>query len=136
MIEAALVYDQEGKTLAWHLPPCRTAGSIPDTRSLWDLVWEFRDVIGGIAHTHPGSGPTGPSMTDITTFSALERALGKRLHWWIFTADQGACVKWVGPEKYSYARCDSPPFNVVDTDQLREYSCYPTHDVVVDRKET
>jgi len=88
MIEVGVVIDKNGVPIYWHLPPGRSGGSIPDSRQLWDVIWEHRDRIMGFAHSHPGSGPTGPSQTDLTTFLAIEQALGKRLCWWISSSDQ------------------------------------------------
>lgn len=92
MIETALVFDLEGKTICFHEPRGRTSGSIPDTRSLWDILWENRERLGGVAHTHPWDGPAHPSITDVTTFDALERGLGKHLLWPVVTFTEVACV--------------------------------------------
>lgn len=81
MIETALVFDKDGKTIHWHEPPGRNGGALPDSRDLWDVLWENRDRLGGVAHTHPWEGPTSPSQTDLTTFDAVERALGRQLLW-------------------------------------------------------
>lgn len=85
MLETALVFDLEGKTIYWHEPPGRTAGSLPNVRSLWDVLWDNRHNLGGVAHTHPWDGPASPSHTDLTTFDAIERGLGKKLLWPIVT---------------------------------------------------
>ena len=85
MMETALVFDLNGKTIYFHEPAGRSGGSIPDTRSLWDILWENRDRLGGVAHTHPWDGPSGPSQTDVTTFDAIERGLGKHLLWPVVT---------------------------------------------------
>lgn len=76
-----------GKPVFWHLPAGRTMGSLPDSRSLWDVLWEHRETLDGFAHSHPGSGVPGPSHTDVTTFKAVEQALGKKLRWWITSKD-------------------------------------------------
>ena len=102
MIEAAVVIGLEGEPLYWHLPPGRSAGSLPDSRELWDIIWENRELIAGGAHTHPGRGVPGPSREDVTTFSAVELALGRRLAWWIVSSDCVAVVRWQGPEAYDY----------------------------------
>lgn len=81
MIETALVFDKNGKTIHWHEPHGRNGGALPDSRDLWDVLWENRDRLGGVAHTHPWEGETGPSQTDLTTFDAVERALGRQLLW-------------------------------------------------------
>ena len=102
MIEAGVVVDLEGQPLHWHLPAGRTGTSLPDSRELWDVLWTNRERIAGFAHTHPGSGFPGPSHEDVTTFSAVELALGRRLDWWIASADRVALVRWRGPGHYDY----------------------------------
>lgn len=87
MIEVALVFDQDGKAIFWPSVP-GSAGSIPDNRNLWDRLWENRRILGGVAHTHPWIGEVWPSATDLTTFSAIERGLGRKLIWPILTLDQ------------------------------------------------
>lgn len=87
MIESGVVLDRNLNPIYWHLPDGRTAGSIPDTRVLWDVIWDNRDIIGGFAHSHPGSGPPAPSMTDLSTFAAVHQALGRPLKWWITSSD-------------------------------------------------
>lgn len=89
MIEAGVVVDITGKPFYWHLPARRTVMSLPDSRQLWDVFWEQhtkRNLLG-FAHTHPGYGLPGPSWTDITTFAAIESALGRRIWWWILSED-------------------------------------------------
>jgi len=125
MIECAFVFDTDGKVIHWHLPPGRTGGSIPDTRDLWEVMWDNRDRLGGVAHTHPWRGISGPSGTDVTTFAACEAALGKRLVWPIVTLDAVACFFWKGPEKHRYEAVpddESPFFSVEDLAQLRGLS--------------
>lgn len=102
MIECGVVIDKNGGLIHTHQPPGRTAGNIPDTRSLWDVFWEHRENILGFAHSHPGSGVPGPSHTDVTTFAAIEAALGKRIYWWITSSDAFIRLEWVGPEKLDY----------------------------------
>jgi len=104
MIEAGAVISREGSVLFWHLPPGRTAGSLPDSRTLWDVLWDaFKsDTLLGFAHSHPGSGVPGPSYSDVTTFAAVEAAIGKRLDWWITSSDHVILLRWTGPDKLSY----------------------------------
>jgi hypothetical protein len=83
MIEMAMVFTREGKML--YLQPGSSAGSVSDSRRLWDEIWENREIVGGVAHTHPWVGPTQPSDMDVTTFKAVEAGLGKRLLWPIIT---------------------------------------------------
>jgi len=103
MMEAGVVIDLNGEPLHWHLPVDRTVVSLPDSRPLWDIVWENREKIAGIAHSHPGGGVPGPSYEDVTTFSAIERALGRRLKWWITSADAAIVAVWTGPGLLTYS---------------------------------
>lgn len=107
MVEAAVLVDKDGGVLAWHLPPGRTSVSIPDTRSLWSAMWEDRAILGGLAHSHPGSGFPSPSREDLTTFAACEAGLGVRLDWWIITRDEILRYRWSGPDKHRYTVQDS-----------------------------
>lgn len=105
MREAGVLLDLEAKPLYWHVPANRSAGSLPDSSDLWKVFWENRNNILGFAHSHPGKGVPSPSYEDITTFSAIELALGKRLTWWIISEDLEGVVwiRWCGPGQYNYA---------------------------------
>jgi hypothetical protein len=102
MIEAGVVIGGNGDPIFWHLPEGRTVGSIPDTRVLWDVLWEHRETVMGFAHSHPGSGIPAPSMIDITTFVAIEAALGRRLFWWITSSTDVITCQWRGPGRQDY----------------------------------
>lgn len=82
-IEAGVLIDIHDQPIYWHLPLGRSMVSLPDTRRLWDIIWESRTTLAGFAHSHPGEGVPVPSQTDITTFYAIEQALGRKLQWWI-----------------------------------------------------
>jgi hypothetical protein len=102
MIEAGVVVTHEGAVF-WHLPPDRSGGALPDSRKLWDVLWDLRATeFLGFAHSHPHFGTPGPSHTDITTFSAVERGLGRRLEWWIASMDRVIVLRWTGPGKHDY----------------------------------
>jgi len=79
---------------------------IPDSQSLWDFLYENRDRVAGIAHTHPGSGTPSPSWTDLTTFAAVESGLSerpfRRLRWWIASSDRVCVAEWTGPGQHDY----------------------------------
>ena len=94
MLENGVLLDGNYMPIYWHSPNGRTAGSIPDSRTLWEAFWDNRHNLYAFAHTHPGSGPSlGPSYTDITTFAAIEAALGVRLVWLILNEDNTvACI--------------------------------------------
>lgn len=92
MIETGVVLDKNGEVLFWHEPAGRTAGSIPDDPDLWTRIWNARDVIGGHAHTHPWEGQALPSQEDLSTYHAIERALGRSLKWYVVTMNDVARV--------------------------------------------
>ncbi len=121
MIECAVLVSQHGEPLAWHLPPGRTSVSIPDSRSLWSAMWQHREILGGIAHSHPGSGIPSPSREDLTTFAACEAGLGARLDWWIITLDEVRRFRWTGPGKHRYTIVD-PLGPTPWIDELRDLS--------------
>lgn len=94
MIEVALVFNKRGETLHWHLPPGRTGGAIPDSRDLWQILWDNREHLGGVAHTHPWRGKAWPSQTDVTTWEAVEKGLGKHLLWPVVTFTEVKYFVW------------------------------------------
>lgn len=102
MREAGVVLDRAEQPIHWHTPDGRTAGGIPDTNTLWEVIWDNRHNLYGVAHSHPGSGLPGPSFTDVTTFAAIEDALGQRLEWPIISMDRVAVCRWVGPDRHTY----------------------------------
>ena len=117
-MEAGVLLDWDGKPIYWHLPKGRSVAYLPDSRDLWDVIWENRKNISGFAHSHPGSGLPSPSHTDLTTFSGIELAIGRRLDWWIISSDRvilarhisiimGSLYKYKEEDKYNY------PFNKI-----------------------
>ena len=108
-MESAVVFDLEGRVIYHHAPHGRSAVSIPDSRTLWDILWENRGNLGGVAHSHPWNGVAAPSQTDVTTFQAVEAALGKRLAWPIVTFSETVTFRWDG-QHYS----PSEPFEFDD----------------------
>jgi proteasome lid subunit RPN8/RPN11 len=108
MMEAGVVIGLNGKPLFWHVPMGRTNIALPDSRQLWDVMWENRDNLLGFAHSHPGSGLPQPSIEDITSFSGIEAGLGQRLRWWITSSDRMIELQWAGPEKYRYKGGEMP----------------------------
>lgn len=102
MREAGVVIDIDGQPIFWHAPSERSGGSLPDSRSLWDVLWENRHRLTGFAHSHPGGGIPGPSQTDLTTFAAVESGLGQRLYWYIVSSDHVIVCYWNGPQPLDY----------------------------------
>ena len=125
MLEAAVVIDLSGAPIHWHLPAERTAVHLPDSRSLWQVLWAERQRLAGVAHTHPGVGSPAPSWEDLTTFAACEAGLGRRLDWWIATMDQIRLFRWAGPSPHRYLGCPltAPPAWLP---QLRARSTQPS----------
>jgi hypothetical protein len=105
MIETGVVINKLLRPIHWHLPPGRSGGALPDSLTLWDVIWDqFQEgMLFGFAHSHPGSGVPGPSYTDVTTFAAIEAALGTRIYWWITSDTHVVRLEWRGPDKLSYA---------------------------------
>lgn len=102
MIEAGVLVTEDGPVF-WHVPEGRSGGALPDSDKLWDVMWEHRKAAFlGFAHSHPHHGVPGPSWTDVTTFSAVERGLGRRLEWWIASMDRVIVLRWCGPGKHDY----------------------------------
>jgi hypothetical protein len=54
--------------------------ALPDSRARWEAIWELREQLVEIAHSHP-AGPTGFSREDQTTMAAVDDALGRRLRY-------------------------------------------------------
>lgn len=61
-----------------------SATSIPDERERWEVIWQHRDEITEIAHSHPGEF-LGFSHEDLTTMEAVEAGTGKKFTWSIVT---------------------------------------------------
>jgi len=91
-MEVGVVVFEDGHY--WHEPDGSTSGSLPDSWTLWDVLWENRDRLVGFAHSHPGSGVPAPSHTDISTFRAVEQALGRNLEWWVISRDHVVLCTW------------------------------------------
>lgn len=133
MMEVGAVVDRRGDVIHWHMPEGRENICLPDSRDLWTFLLEHKDVIQGVAHSHPGGGMPGPSHTDVTTFAALEVGLGRRLDWWITSADAMVVCRWVGPGRLSYA----PIVMTVEplwADQLRELSVHGVADRLLEAR--
>ena len=119
-LEAAVVVDVDGQPMYWHTPVGRSAAAIPDSRALWLVLWDSRERLAGVAHTHPG-GVLQPSSTDLRTFAACEDGLGRRLSWWLVSADRVVRCTWSASEPACYiCRPDDAPH--VWLDELRRIS--------------
>jgi len=123
-MESAMVFDKLGQVIFWHLPPDRSQGAIPDSKDLWSILWETRECLGGVAHTHPWDGESWMSHTDVTTFAAIEAGLGKRLIWPIVTFTEVGYFEWVGPDRLDYTTTNRRRFRLDpnDIEHLRDIS--------------
>jgi hypothetical protein len=103
-IEAGAVIALDGeRVIHWHAPSNRTAGSLPDSRELWDIFFRNWNTMAGFAHSHPfHRGFPEPSMEDLTTFYGVETGLGRRYKWWITSLDRLVVFEWRGPAKLAY----------------------------------
>ena len=108
MKEVGVIIGFDGQPTLWHQPEGRSGGSIPDTRELWDALWAQRHHLTGFAHSHPGGGYASPSGTDLTTFAAIEAALGRRLVWWIANEQETIVLLWQGPGPHQYKSAAVP----------------------------
>ena len=57
---------------------------VPDSRERWDVIWQHRNEITEIAHSHPGEF-LDFSHEDLTTMEAVEAGTGKTFVWSIIT---------------------------------------------------
>jgi len=93
-MEVGVLVDKLGRPIYWHEPQGSSSVYLPDSRDLWDMIWENREDVSGFAHSHPGRGMPMPSHEDLTTFEAVEAALGRRLTWWITSENQLTRLEW------------------------------------------
>jgi hypothetical protein len=52
--------------------------ALPDSRARWEAIWQHRDELEAIVHSHP-AGPAAFSAEDQTTMHAIDTALGRSL---------------------------------------------------------
>lgn len=50
--------------------------ALPDSRTRWEAIWEHREELEAIVHSHP-AGPSAFSAEDESTMAAIDAALGK-----------------------------------------------------------
>jgi hypothetical protein len=73
-----------------------SAAVLPDSRARWEKIWELKDELEEIAHSHP-AGPLGFSHEDETTMSALASALGRPLRFSV-VAPEGMVARQGGAD--------------------------------------
>ncbi len=62
------------------------AHQLADSRARWQQIWNNREQLEEIAHSHP-SGLAAFSQEDETTMTALEQALGRTLRFSVVTEE-------------------------------------------------
>lgn len=82
-----------------------TATRVPDSRDRWETIWEHRDEITEIVHSHPGD-MLAFSNEDLTTMEAVEAGTGKTFLWSIVTS--GGCLSRRGESGDDDRREDEP----------------------------
>jgi len=50
--------------------------ALPDSRTRWQAIWDHRDELEDIVHSHP-AGPAAFSAEDESTMQAIDSALGR-----------------------------------------------------------
>src|SRR5262245_25123803 len=80
-----------------------SATKIPDNRERWEIIWQYRNEITEIAHSHPGEF-LDFSQEDLTTMQAVEAGTGKAFVWSIVTRG-GFLSRQAGKDR---ARSDVP----------------------------
>ena len=78
--------------------------ALPDSRSRWEAIWESREHLEVIAHSHP-IGPSAFSAEDTSTMEALDAALGKSMKYMVVAptktiSRQGDINEDVSPEPW------------------------------------
>jgi hypothetical protein len=54
--------------------------ALPDSRDRWEAIWQLREELAEIAHSHP-VGPAGFSAEDESTMEAIDSALGRAVRY-------------------------------------------------------
>ena len=58
--------------------------ALPDSRARWQAIWQHRDELEDIVHSHP-MGPAAFSAEDESTMEALDSALGRAMRYSVVT---------------------------------------------------
>jgi hypothetical protein len=82
--EVCFLIDENG-TVLWS-DASGSEAALADSRVRWEKIWELRDVLTEIAHSHPMGGAFF-SAEDESTMRALTSALGRSLRFSVVTPD-------------------------------------------------
>ncbi len=76
------VYDKAGCSLHVHYGD--SPAFVDGGRTAWDVIWEQRDRVFDIAHTHP-HGPDTFSSIDENSMRAIATGLGRPVRFWVLS---------------------------------------------------
>lgn len=94
MREVCILLDASGAILWADASTSPTA--LPDSRTRWEAIWDHRDRLAAIAHSHP-VGPSAFSAEDESTMAALDDALGRRLRYLVVSPTHTIAREGDGP---------------------------------------
>jgi len=78
MREVCLLIGRGGAVL--YADASNSPSALPDSRTRWEAIWDHRDELEVIAHSHP-RGPAAFSAEDESTMTAIDDALGKSMQY-------------------------------------------------------
>jgi hypothetical protein len=68
-----------GDAILW-ADASNSAAALPDSRPRWESIWQHRDELEAIVHSHP-VGPAAFSAEDESTMEAIDSALGRAMRY-------------------------------------------------------
>lgn len=103
--EVCFLIDHDGAVL-W-ADASRSPVALPDSRARWEAIWQLREELAEIAHSHP-VGPAAFSAEDESTMQAIDSALGRGLRYSVVAPR--AMVVRAGGETVRTFRTDREPW--------------------------
>src|SRR5262245_54305465 len=78
MREVCFLIGRKGEIL-W-ADASNSPAALPDSRARWQAIWDHRDELENIVHSHP-MGPAAFSAEDESTMQAVDSALGRTMRY-------------------------------------------------------
>jgi hypothetical protein len=75
MLREVCILVGRGGAILW-ADASNSPAALPDSRARWQAIWEHRDELEDIVHSHP-VGPAAFSAEDESTMQAIDSALGR-----------------------------------------------------------
>lgn len=102
MIEVCFLIGRGG-ALLW-ADASSSPAALPDSRARWQAIWQHRDELEEIAHSHP-MGPAAFSAEDESTMQAIDSALGRSMRYGVVAprvtiTRSGSDTRPVSPEPW------------------------------------